>query len=51
MVKKCKLQVVKMDKIIPAGNQSYVWISYLGDSLVRELFMGAVQRFSDYIPG
>lgn len=39
-----------MEKIIPVRNASWVWVSYLGDSLVRELFMGAAQRFTYFVP-
>ena len=50
MVKQCKLRYIDLLKVEPYTNKSSLWISYMGDSLCREVFMGAVQRFTDYIP-
>ena len=32
----------------PAKNVSHVWISYMGDSLARDLFYASIQRLSGY---
>ena len=50
MVKQCNLRYIDLLKVEPYTNKSSLWISYIGDSLCREVFMGAVQRFTDYIP-
>ena len=50
MMKTCHLHNVDLKSIMPRESLSYVWIAYVGDSLARELFMGAVQRFTDYRP-
>merc|ERR1719247_433609 len=50
MMKTCHLHNVDLKSIMPRESLSYVWIAYVGDSLARELFMGAVQRFTDYKP-
>ena len=41
-------QLSSSSKAAPAEDRSYIWISYAGDSLSRELFVGAVQRFTGY---
>ena len=50
MMRSCHLHNVDLKTIMPRKTHSYVWIAYVGDSLARELFMGAVQRFTDYKP-
>ena len=59
VVKKCNINFIDLAKIEPPPSaslpidapfeeRSYVWISYAGDSLSRELFVGAAQRFTGY---
>ena len=31
-------------------DKDFLWIAYVGDSQARELFLGAIQRISGYIP-
>lgn len=50
MMRTCHLHDVDLKSIMPRKLHSYVWIAFVGDSLARELFMGAVQRFTDYKP-
>ena len=50
MMRQCHLKYVDLSTIMPRHSHSFVWISYVGDSLARELFMGAVQRFTNYKP-
>ena len=50
MMRTCHLHNIDFKSIMPRKLHSYVWIAYAGDSLARELFMGAVQRFTDYKP-
>ena len=62
VVKECNINFIDLAKIEPplgtsssskaaeveGTSSQYVWISYAGDSLARELFVGAVQRFTGY---
>ena len=59
VVRDCNINFIDLAKVEPppttsssdgatTEDRSYVWISYAGDSLSRELFVGAVQRFTGY---
>lgn len=50
MIKSCHLRYIDFKHIEPHPPHSNLWIAYVGDSLVRELFMGAAVRFTDFIP-
>ena len=50
MLKKCNMKYVDMSRIRSHGKSPYLWIAYIGDSLSRELFVGAIQRISGFKP-
>jgi hypothetical protein len=49
-VKQCGLFFIDFFNIQPPDDKRNVWISYLGDSVLKELFIAASQRFSGYEP-
>ena len=49
-IKKCGISYIDLFEVQPPENKKYLWISYMGDSVMHELFMTAAQRFSGYMP-
>ena len=48
---KCNMKYIDLLTVVPADRQKdTLWISYLGDSLARDLFHAAAQRFGGYHP-
>ena len=48
---KCNMKFIDLFAIEPADpKKDTLWISYLGDSLARDLFHAAAQRFGGYHP-
>ena len=50
MLRECNLNFIDLRKITPPAGVPFVWISFVGDSLMRELWLGAIERFSGYVP-
>jgi hypothetical protein len=48
MLRACYMNFVDFNTLGPRKGDSNVWISYMGDSLSRDLFYNAVQRLSGY---
>lgn len=49
--RKCNMKYIDLLTIVPADpKKETLWISYLGDSLARDLFHAAAQRFGGYHP-
>lgn len=47
----CNMKYIDLITIVPAdAKKETLWISYLGDSLARDLFHAAAQRFGGYHP-